>query len=294
MRLGTFTLPDTGPNPGINLNYRIWDESGGPALVLVHGLASTLRIWDFVAPLLARRFTVVAYDQRGHAGSDKPSEGYDLQTMLVDLRGLVEGLKLERPAIVGHSWGATLALAYAAEYPEDCAGIALIDGGLIDLRTSSGGTWEDISERMAPPDLSRYKFADMLHRAAGNSDLAGLPAPFVEEFYRSMMDEQPDGTIRARLARQNHMAILRNIYDARPTELLPRVKCPVLVVIAVSGEEESASEREAEFIRLKQHGAGLAESLLENRKIVWMHNTIHDIPLQRPERLAEEILAFFG
>ena len=56
--------------------------------MLLHGLASTHRIWDLVAPLLAQDFSVVALDQRGHGESAKPDSGYDFGTVAADLNGL--------------------------------------------------------------------------------------------------------------------------------------------------------------------------------------------------------------
>src|SRR3954451_1840403 len=149
------------PGTGIRLNYRQWG-AGGPPLVLVHGLASTLRIWDFAAPLLAEKFSVTAYDQRGHAFSDRPDEGYDLATEAADLYGLTQALGLDKPVVVGHSWGATLALGFAGLYPEHCAGVALIDGGVTDMASRPGATWEKISEELAPPDLSGYTLDDLV------------------------------------------------------------------------------------------------------------------------------------
>ena len=92
MKDGLFTAPDTG----LEINFRVW-EGGEQPMVLVHGLASTLRIWDHVAPLLTEKFTVYAYDQRGHALSGKPDEGYDLETMLSDLRDVIHHFGLENP-----------------------------------------------------------------------------------------------------------------------------------------------------------------------------------------------------
>src|SRR6266571_453955 len=53
------------------IRVRIWSDKG-PPVVLLHGLASSARTWDLVAPLLARRLQVVAVDLRGHGESDKP------------------------------------------------------------------------------------------------------------------------------------------------------------------------------------------------------------------------------
>src|SRR5204863_436491 len=78
----------------------------GPNLVLIHGLASSQRIWDLVVPRLERRFRVTTYDQRGHGESSKPASGYDFATVAGDLGAVVRAVEAERPLIVGHSYGA--------------------------------------------------------------------------------------------------------------------------------------------------------------------------------------------
>ena len=97
---------------GLRFHYRDWGGSGIP-IVLLHGLASTCRIWDLVAPILSDDFAVVALDQRGHGESAKPDRGYDFATVSGDLHGFIEALKLDSPVIVGHSWGGDVALEYA-------------------------------------------------------------------------------------------------------------------------------------------------------------------------------------
>jgi pimeloyl-ACP methyl ester carboxylesterase len=286
----------TTPNTGIELSYRLWNDpaerAGKPPMLLVHGLASTMRIWDLTAPLLAQHFYVIAYDQRGHASSAKVNEGYDLDTMLADLVGLLDALDLQTPFVVGHSWGATLALGLAANYPRRASGIALVDGGLFDLGDMPGATWETVSRDMAPPDLSSYTIAQMLARMR-KGPLSALPVDFLEEFVGAMMATHADGTVRPYLARENHMKLLRTIYDTHPEDLLPRITCPMLAVLA---SLESTDERQAMFLRLKPLGAGRAVKLARNSpraRVLWMEDTVHDIPLQRPEVLAQELTSFF-
>ena len=288
----------TTPNTGLRLHYRTWgkseaggSESGGqgaPPLLLVHGLASTSRIWEFVAPILAESYSVAAYDQRGHALSDKPPGGYDLPTMLA---GFADALRFEKPVLVGHSWGANLALAYAASYPDRCTGLALVDGGIYDFQDMPGTTWEKVRRDLAPPDLSRYTLADIVGRIR-QGVLSSLPLSFIEEYAGSMMSVQPDGTIRPRLTFDRHLDILRIIYEMRTTDRLPHVKCPVLAVQAIDGEPKD--ERAASFLRMRKLGAERLPRLLPEAKVVWMEDTIHDVPLHRPESLAREIMEFFG
>ena len=118
----------------------------GRPIVLLHGLASNSRWWLLVGPLLARRFRVLALDQRGHGESDKPDDGYDFATVTGDLAAFVDALELERPVVVGHSWGGEIALEYAATYPERAAGAVLVEGGFMEVSARPGATWERTQE----------------------------------------------------------------------------------------------------------------------------------------------------
>ena len=279
-------------NTGIKLVYRTW-EGDGPPLVLIHGLASSMYIWDYVAPVLAARFSVIAYDQRGHGQSDKPDGGYDLDTMFRDLEALISALNIDKPVIVGHSWGATLALGYAAAHPEGCAGVALVDGGVMNFDDWPDSSWEAVSHKLAPPDITRFTINELHSRIkSGRPETAHIPDDEVIAFLKSLMAEAPDGTVRPRLSRENHMRILRTIWETRPAALFQRVKCPVLIILANKPTKDSAAFDERSS-NIKNLNLEHARSMLEKVKIVEMKDTIHDIPLHRPEQLAEEILAFF-
>lgn len=260
-------------------------------MLLLHGLGSTHRIWNLVAPLLSERFHVVAYDQRGHGFSDKPQGGCDLDTMLADLRGLVEALGLGRAFVVGHSWGGSIALAYAGRYPGECAGIGLVDGGLVRIQDVPGiDTWETMSELMAPTDLSPFKLADLVKKTRSRG-LDALPRRFIAEFLRAMIEEQPNGALVNRLSRDNHMLILRTVWETRPEDLLSSVQCPALIVTALP---EAKTPQQESYNTAKLLGVARAERYLSNYKSVIMPDTIHDAPLHRPAELAKEIIDYFA
>src|SRR3972149_4540541 len=81
-------------------------EGDAPGVLLLHGLASSSHIWDLVAPRLAPALRVVAYDQRGHGRSGKPSSGYGFERVTADALAVIRAAALRRPLAVGHSWGA--------------------------------------------------------------------------------------------------------------------------------------------------------------------------------------------
>src|SRR4029450_7159052 len=128
------------PGDGITLHARDWG-GGGQAVVLLHGLASNARIWDGVAPRLAGAgLRVVAVDLRGHGDSDQPSDGYDFETVGRDLEAALDDLGLARPLLAGHSWGAGVALQYAAGRPGRQPGLGLVDGGRLGATGWAGTT----------------------------------------------------------------------------------------------------------------------------------------------------------
>jgi pimeloyl-ACP methyl ester carboxylesterase len=266
---------------GLAVHYRDWGGAGRP-IALVHGLASSARIWDLMAPLLAAAGRVVALDQRGHGESEKPETGYDLATMVEDLRGALAALDLEDAVVVGHSWGATVALAYATR--PDTPGVVLVDGGLADMQSRPGASWERTERELAPPSLEHLRLDDLV-AGMGRGRLGHLDRTFMRDFAGSLMLEQPDGTIRPRLTRERHMAILRAIWDQRPPAALAASVCPILAVVA--GSPADAGEHGA-MIRRTIEQAGARPGLT----VEWMPDTIHDIPLQRPRELSDLIIGW--
>lgn len=87
-------------------------------VVLIHGLGANLAFWYLgIAKALARIYHVAMYDLRGHGRSALVRQGYTLTDMGTDLTRLLDHLQLERVHLVGHSFGARVALAYAIANP---------------------------------------------------------------------------------------------------------------------------------------------------------------------------------
>ena len=101
---------------GVRLHYLEWEPEGDPqqpALFMLHGLSSNSRVWERLAALLPGR-RMVALDQRSHGPSDRPAEGYASSEVVDDAAHAIEELGLGRPLVLGHSWGASVALELAA------------------------------------------------------------------------------------------------------------------------------------------------------------------------------------
>ena len=92
--------------------------------MLVHGLGGTgAGIWKHQIPDLAAGFRVIAYDLRGSGASEVTPGPYSIDLLADDLRALVEELALGRVALVAHSMGGSIALAYAAHHPAEVSAL---------------------------------------------------------------------------------------------------------------------------------------------------------------------------
>lgn len=111
-----------------------YDVSGsGPPLILVHGLASSRRAWDLIAPGLSHDFTVYAVDLPGH-GDSTPLPGVDVATPAVMARvlgGFMKAQGIERAHLVGNSLGGWTVLEAAADGRARSV-VALCPAGLWD------------------------------------------------------------------------------------------------------------------------------------------------------------------
>ena len=267
---------------GNSLHYRDWGGSGQP-VVLIHGLASNCRIWDLVAPILAGQFRVVALDQRGHGQSFKPDKGYDFASVTSDLDGLIDALGLDHPIIVGHSWGGDVALEYDIAYPGKGRGLCFVDGGTIEISGRADWTLEDAKREMAPPLWTGVTI--QAFRARLRSRSIAMDNPHIQDIVLANFNVQEDGTIASRLSRENHFRIIEALWDHRPSELYPNVRCPVLLMPARRKGDDSPQARRFR----REESIARAESLLPRGKTVWMEDSIHDVPIQRPELVASTI-----
>jgi pimeloyl-ACP methyl ester carboxylesterase len=111
-----------------------WPAGAGdaPPVVMIHGLLlGTLASWYFTAaPALARRHHVFLYDLRGHGKSERVTTGYDVRTMTRDLFALTADYRPTPMILVGHSYGALVALRFALDHPDRVARLALAEAPL--------------------------------------------------------------------------------------------------------------------------------------------------------------------
>lgn len=262
------------------------NQGDRPAVLLLHGLTSCAETWSLVAPALAEGMRVLAPDLRGHGETAKPDGGYDYQSICRDLVGLLDGLGVETTAVAGHSWGASIGALMAADYPQRVSHLALVDGGFFRMSSSGEPTPDRLEGMLAPPEIyaSKERYLAAVRQ--------GLPGPWTAELEAialASIYHNPDGSVREKLNREHQKLILRATWEARSQDHLGRVRCPTLLLPA-----ESSDPMLEERMARKRAAVEEAALRLPECTVHWVHDSVHDVQLHRPEVVAEALRGFLG
>jgi pimeloyl-ACP methyl ester carboxylesterase len=153
--------------------------SGGPTVVLMSGLGGFSAGWARIAPPVAGTTRVCAYDRAGQGWSDDAAEPQDGVAAAGDLHTLLDRAGEDGPyVLVGHSIGGDYAMTYAARYPEQVAGMVLLDA-TSPYRTAAGTTHAGPPGPIAlAPSLARLGVG----RLFPTSFWSALPEPEASEY----------------------------------------------------------------------------------------------------------------
>jgi pimeloyl-ACP methyl ester carboxylesterase len=271
---------------GVKLAVRDLGGRGGRDLLFLHGLASSSHMIDLAAPALIEEFHVVAYDQRGHGESSKPSSGYGFESMTGDAAAIIRELRLERPVALGHSWGANVVLELGVRQPELLSALVLLDGGFMSMR--DGMDWKTTKEMLAPPPISGMHIDEYLSMMRGFMSDQLEVTPEVEGVSRSLMRVDSQGRIRPRLSRANHLRILHALWEQDAPALLASLTVPTLILATRRPDPGPGDEA---FIAAKQIGELRVREIDGPIRFEWIEG-IHDVPLQHPDEVARRVRQF--
>lgn len=275
-----FAIDKTLTANNLRFHYRDWNGHGWPTL-LIHALSSTSHSWDLVAPLLTESSRTIALDLRGHGRSDKPDSPYSLTEITSDILSILESLQMERTVLVGHGWGAEVALHVAAHTPDDhIAGLVMVDGGLVEVGTSM--SWLEAQRHFAPTPLVGVTVDDYRQQIIERTPQE-IITPAVEAALLASFEIGSDNHLRHRLPDAYHQRIVRTMWEMRLAPLYEKLTCPVLI-LPIRGSDD--------FTTAKEKGAAEAERLIADLEMIWFESANPDVTLHRPHYIADEVRRF--
>jgi pimeloyl-ACP methyl ester carboxylesterase len=271
---------------GIRTHYLTWNTGAerGP-IVLSHATGFLARLWEPVALRLADAgYTVIAADARGHGDSDKPEptpDNYDWHRFAEDLVAFLDALGLRGVPFVGHSMGAGVGLFVAGHDPGRFSRIVAIEpivppsaippdaAGPRDM--AEGARRRRMVFESADEAFEQYRARSLFQR-------------WPDETLRLYIDEgtfhREDGQVQVKCAGETEAEIFTKSGSLRTWDVLPQVSVPVLVMAGEHSDGFTATV-----------ARGVAGRVPDGR-LVTVPDAGHLVPMERPDVVADEVLAF--
>lgn len=265
-------------------------------VVLLHGLSQQRHYWRPVIDRM-RGGHVITIDQRGHGDATVRDDGTELgvdtdftmDRLAADVVEVLDAIEVPQAIVVGHSWGASVALHAAASHPGRVRACALIDGGLFGPRHLVGraGSHEDVREALRPPPLGMLQ--PVLWEAISSGDLSPYWGAEVQAALEPTFRVDEMGRVFTRLGMDRHMSVLDGLFEYDASVDIPRVGCPVWVVMCDPRVLTVEGEPDDEDPLTLAWQAARAEAIAELPAPFFVqrwHRALHDVPLQWPALVA--------
>jgi len=250
---------------GVKLFYRDSLIKSQPFLCL-HGKWGRGETWSDFIWRYGNEYRIIAPDQRGHGFSDKPVARYAPQDMAEDAFGLITQLKCKPAIVMGHSMGGRNAAFLAALHPEAVKALIILDIGLATSKKISSLPPSEIE----PIDELTFDWPTPYKTL--NDAIKHLTSKYKRksnsDYFLESLTETTEG-YDFLFSRYSMAAIEEYLHDW--TYILPKIKCPTLLVRAESSIDLTIEE--AEIMRKG----------IENCKYVEVKNSDHMVYVDNPE-----------
>lgn len=245
-------------------------KTKGPVILCLHGRWGRGETWIEFMKKYGDRYRIIAPDQRGHGLSGKPVSKYNAEEMAADMIALLDLLEIKGVILIGHSMGGHIAGYLAAMYPEYVKALAILDKSANGPKKPSTLRIEELElddpvTRNWPLPFSSRSEAQEYIKKVMESELS-------YQYFMNSLVECVDGYTML----FSQQAITANIaYYSQWFSLLPRVKCPVMLVKAKGNE----AVPEEDFRRMKD--------LLPDCMAFEMSNPDHNVHLANKSEFYE-------
>ena len=231
----------------------------GKPLLLLHGWGTSLDTFAGLIDDLKRQFRITAFDFPGHGGSDMPPATWAVDDFLALTLDVMAALGVERPSILGHSFGGRVAIKLAAAHPEAVDRLVLVD-----------------SAGVPPPRTAGRVLRRGASRFANRVGRLGRPGQAVRRAIVSRI-ASPD-YLNAGPLRATFLAIVKE--DLRPS--LARIKAPTLLVWGESDADTTLAD------------ARTMEKLIPGARLLILKNAGHFSYLDQYGRFRLAVIPFLN
>jgi len=258
-------------------NLHVVMKGKGRPVVLIHGNPGSCQDWSRLYVPISSRYRAIAFDRPGHGHSERPNHRpITVEVQAEMLHATLMQLGIDRPIVVGHSWGGSLALVYALKFPEEISGAVLLapaayesDDGVSFLSKLPG--WPVIG------DVLNFLFTPLFSAWLVRTDIAKAfaPDPVPKKYLRHVLAEW---TRPKKVKWYSVDDALLNESLPKFAERYPEIRVPVAIVTGDADQIVPAEENAERLHRALPHS-----------HLNLLPQTGHQIPFTRPEAVLAAI-----
>jgi rifampin ADP-ribosylating transferase len=248
---------------GVTLRYLEQGDPSGRVILLLHAWGESLGCFDRLIPLLPASARVLALDQRGHGGAEKPAGGYELSAFAADVEAFLDAVGVTAAVLVGSSSGGYVAQRAALDHPTRVSGLVLV------------GTPRSLQARPA--------FADEVERLTDPVDPSWVRGSLTWfPRFHDVPDRYVDGRVRdgLRLPARVWRDTLTGLVTATAPTDTGTITAPCLIIWGERDELLPAEDQ----LRLA--------AAIPGSRLVTYPDTGHLVLWEQPDRLAADLIAF--
>ena len=248
-------------NGGVTLPITI--TGNGPKLIFFNGVGSTQAIWKQVIGKLKAQYQIITFDFRNHGGASSSAD-HSFDAFKSDANCIMGAIGSGRPIVVAWSFGADLALAYAASHPGALGGLVIVDGAVPiakPLVEDEAGMRRSLNSPTVKVSMLLMQLTSYRYNLSGDA-----------------------------------IADIAVDLDARRQRLLDvyaKIDCPITMLLATKTAGENTTEHARRNNQIWREGGERLAAMYPAISEQWLDSG-HNLPLTKPAELAAAIDAFAG
>lgn len=274
----------------VTLRYRVAGKTGGPPVIYLHGgpAEGSQGFALTVGPLLERQLRMVYLDQRGAGHSDRPADAtaYSMSILVSDIEKLRQHLGVPKIALIGHSYGATLALEYAAKYPTNVSRLVLASA-MPDVEAALNLMCGNLKQS----DAAAYSKAKAATEGMASPDcfpMMGYEGPAAMAYFNTALGDTP-GTLErldkadkdegVKISGPAHNLLMEETFGYR----FAKSKTLSMPVLAISGARDG--------VAFAAPVASLVSQMPQGRMVVYP-DAGHFLFVEQSQHFADDVVPF--
>lgn len=252
-----------------------WGSPSNPTVILLHGLTNNALGFIEMAEELQNQFHLYSIDLPGHGETPAFNEekSYSFHYLTKWLEKLCLTLSEQPVFLIGHSWGAALALHFSKEFSERVKGVVMIDGGYLHFDEDPSETLEQLLEHMSQWVTESY-YPSIEDYEEKKKEEIGRWSQELKQMVHRDMKEVADG-VAMRASENTVRAIVKSLYHEPCRDIFSHINVPTFLLRATL-PKEGEEMRNQEAVKMQRKLGGEC-------KISAIPQTGHVLHWQKPE-----------